>query len=76
MHIINTKKKHKPTVTRPDYVLKDIPKAERGNLPPRMKILFWMHLQEETVPAWMFEDCRKNYPQYFERDFKLYGRTK
>jgi len=78
MHIlpITAKKKTKSKITRPDYVLKDIPKSERANLPDRMKILLWLHIHQTTVPPWMFEDCRRLYPQYFEREFKLYGRTK
>lgn len=72
MNIIH-KQKHKNPIVRPDYVLKDIPKSERANLPPRMKVLFFLHIKEETVPAWMFHDCMLKYPQYFEKDLKIYG---
>jgi len=75
MNIIKSRK-NKNNITRPDFVLQDIPMAERANLPQRMKILFWLNMRGDTIPAWMFEDCRRKFPQYFEKEYKLYGRTK
>ena len=75
MNIIKSRK-NKNNITRPDYVLKDIPKSERAELPPRMKILLWLHMDRISVPKFIYEDCRKLYPQYFEREFKDYGRHK
>ena len=72
MNIIK-KRKQVNNIIKPDYVLKDIPKSERANLPPKMKVLLFIHIQEGTVDAWMFHDCMKNYPQYFEKDRKIYG---
>lgn len=72
MKAMRHKKEFKPTKTvRPDYVLKDIKREERANLPPRMKALFWLHMKERSVPAWMFEDCKRLYPEYFEKDLKI-----
>ena len=70
MNIITPKRQNKSI--RPDFVIKDIPREERGNLPPRMKVLLFLHIHHTTVPAWMFEDCKKRYPEYFERDSKLF----
>lgn len=75
MNIIK-KRKQVNNIIKPDYVLRDIPKSERAGLPFEMKVLLWLHMQNPSVPAWMFQDCMKKYPQFFEKDLKIYGTGK
>ena len=75
MNIIKSRK-NKNTIIKPDYVLKDIKKENRASLPFEMKVLLYLHIKDVSVPAWMFHDCMRKFPEYFEKDTKIYATGK
>ena len=47
-------------------VFKDIPREERKNLPPEVKIVLFKLTQSTEVSAEVAKDCLTRFPEYFE----------
>jgi len=68
MHIIGGKRKK--LVIEPDFLLKPVTRENRANLPPRVKVVFYLALKESPVPRHIVDDCMKHHPEYFEKKLK------
>lgn len=51
-------------------VLKDVPREERKNLPPEVKIVLFTLTQTGTISPEVAIDCLTRFPEYFENPEK------
>jgi hypothetical protein len=57
----------------PDFILKDIAREERANLPPDFKVFFFLVQKNKPIEKWMLDDCQKRFPEYFVKNPKIYA---
>jgi hypothetical protein len=54
-----------------DFVFKPLDKANRANLPPKVKIVYFLALKGAPISKNVLEDCWKSHPEYFEEKPKI-----